>query len=263
MNKKTLMIGFLLISAVSVSCSQTEDDYQTYTAQEVIQETGQTEWDLFVLGDSDMDPAYMFYSEYFEEDLGVRINTHRDTHTETISKFLQYLEDEEMRALLSEAEIIVFNVPIVRPESGGACFDPLQTIESDGCFAISQDEFLQATQRIIREIKSIVGDRGAMIRLQNSFAPIKLWQGEGSPDNLAQDCLECLAAYWGAQAQIAADEDIILVDVFTAFHGEGHQGDPYESEYIASDNIHMNRTGAEAIAQLYRQAGYEYWKPGE
>ena len=106
-----------------------------------------------------------------------------------------------------------------------------------------------------------MGEKGAMIRLQNSYVPLKLFEGTQGSEDRSQGCFECFAEYFSAQAEIATEEGIPLVDVFTLFHGENHQQDPYEKGYISADNIHVNRPGAEEIAKLYRQVGYEYWKP--
>jgi hypothetical protein len=130
-----------------------------------LSQTGETEWDLIILGDSDMDPAYRVYSEFYEEDLGIRIIKHRLTWEPTLAELPLLLEDPELCEQIQGAEIIVFNIPIVRPSTGGACFDPNKNMESDGCFDISKDEFVVITRQLIRDIKSLVGEKGAMIRL--------------------------------------------------------------------------------------------------
>lgn len=58
------------------ACSSTSVEGEPVTAFDILEKTEVTEWDLVVLGDSDMDPAYMFYSDYYEEDLGINIVTH-------------------------------------------------------------------------------------------------------------------------------------------------------------------------------------------
>ncbi|MFL7890546.1 MAG: hypothetical protein ACK2UM_06450 [Anaerolineales bacterium] len=255
------LIVLFVFSSIIVSCSQPGTKEQAFTAQNILAETGQKEWDLIVWGDSDMDPAYMFYSDYFEEDLGIKIVTHIETDDIDFIEIPDALEDQDLRDLIKDGDIIAFNIPIVRPSTGGACFDIRKDLINDGCFDVSLDEFTETTQRTIQEIKSLVGEKGAMIRLQNSYVPLKLFEGTQGSEDRSQGCFECFAEYFSAQAEIATEEGIPLVDVFTLFHGENHQQDPYEKGYISADNIHVNRPGAEEIAKLYRQVGYEYWKP--
>jgi hypothetical protein len=256
-----VLIVWIVFSSILVSCSQPGIKEQAFTAQNILAETGQEEWDLLVWGDSDMDPAYMFYSDYFEEDLGIKIVTHIETDDIDFIEIPDVLKDQELRELIKDGDIIAFNIPFVRPSTGGACFDDEQDMDSDGCFDISKDEYMNTTRETIREIKSLVGEKGAMIRLQNTFVPLKIFEGtQGSKDKL-QNCFECFADYFAAQSVIAGEEGIPVVDVFTLFHGEDHDQDPYENDYISADKIHVNRAGAEEIAKLYRQVGYEYWKP--
>ncbi len=255
------LIVFTGLSMILVSCSSASGVNGPLTARDILAETGQTEWDMLIIGDSDMDVSPMFYSKYFEEDLGIKIKTHRITLEPTLAELPDYLGDPELRKQISEAEIIIFNIPIVRPSTGGACFDPTKNLAQDGCFDSSIDELVEITRRIIQEMKSLVGEHGAMIRIQNNFVPTEIWLGKPGSEGLAHDCLECFADYWGAQAEIAAEEGIPVVDVFTLFHGADHKGDPYQKGYIGSDQLHVNRPGAEQIAKLYRRVGYQYWMP--
>lgn len=240
---------------------QTGNENTTLTAQDVLAGTEQTEWDLIILGDSDMPVSPMYYSKYFEEDLGVKIVKQYISQNSTFSPVVQLKEDQELRETIAEAEIIVFNIPFILPDTGGACWDYNKKMEVDGCFDISTNEFAETTRNMIREIKALVGEKGAMIRLQNFYVPIKYFQDNIRLQERTQDCLECFTKYWEAQSEVAIDEGIPIVDVFTLFHGENYDQNPYENGYIASDRMHVNLVGAEAIANLYRDVGYEYWKP--
>lgn len=261
MGKKVCLIVLITMPIFIAACASTSVEGEPVTAFDILEKTEATEWDMVVLGDSDMDPAYMFYSDYYEEDLGVNIVTHVKTRPTTFTDFAHRLEDPQIRSLISEAEIIIFNIPIVLPSTGGACFDTRKNMETDGCFDVSMDEYVETTRQFIREIKNIVREKGAMIRLQNGYVPTMIFQGGTNGEDISQDCLECFAAFWAAQAEVASEENIPLVDVFTFFHGEDHQLDPYKNGYIGSDHMHVNYQGAQVIADLYRQVGYEYWKP--
>jgi hypothetical protein len=189
--KLIIVLLSIALSTFGSSCAQRADQARVLTAPTVIAESGQTEWDLTVMGDSDMWNTFNYYSKYFEEDLGVSIIVHNETRGPTTT--------------------------------------PL--------------------------------DSGAMIRLQNMFVPTRWWQTHSSLADRTQPCFECYAAYWEAQAKVAEEEGIPVVDVFTLFHGPDHDQDPYDKGYFGGDPIHVNDDGAKAIADLYRKTGYEYWKP--
>lgn len=256
----TVLLSIVLATYGS-SCAQRSDQATVLTAPTVIAESGQTEWDLTVMGDSDMWLSFNYYSKYFEEDLGVSIIVHSETVGGSLTTLTRLQKNQRLRDLISESEIVVFNVPFVNPEVGGACFNASYTFEDDGCFDITMEEYAETTRAMITEIKSLVGDSGAMIRLQNMFVPTRWWQTHSSLADRTQPCLECYAAYWEAQAKVAEEEGIPIVDVFTLFHGPDHDQDPYDMGYFGSDPIHVNDEGAKAIADLYRKTGYEYWKP--
>jgi hypothetical protein len=262
-SKLIIVLLSIALSAFGLSCAQRADQARVLSAPTVIAESGQTEWDLTVLGDSDMWNSFNFYSKYFEEDLGVSITVHNQTMggAPTTRPLTQLQEFQYLRDLISESEIVVFNVPFVNPGVGGACFISSYTFEDDGCFDMSMEEYAETTRAIITEIKSLVGDSGAMIRLQNMFIPTRWWETHSSLADRTQPCFECYAAYWEAQAKVAEEEGIPVVDVFTLFHGLDHDQDPYDKGYIGADLIHTNTDGAKAIADLYRETGYEYWKP--
>lgn len=262
-SKLIIVLLSIALSAFGSSCAQTADQAGVLTAPTVIAETGQTEWDLTVMGDSDMWKSFDYYSKYFEEDLGVSITVHDQTMggSPTTMPLIKLQEFPGVRDLISESEIVVFNVPFVNPGVGGACFNASYTFEDDGCFDMSMEEYAETTRAMITEIKSLVGDSGAMIRLQNMFIPTRWWQTHWSLADRTQPCFECYAAYWEAQAKVAEEEGIPVVDVFTLFHGPDHDQDPYDMGYFGSDPLHVNDEGAKAIADLYRKTGYEYWKP--
>ena len=261
MKAKAILLCITITAILLGSCSSENHKVGSITAQEILSMTKATEWDLVILGDSDMWLSYEYYSKYFEEDLGIDIVIHDETKPTTLTPVAQLNDDLELQLLISEAEIVVFNIPFVHPDVGGGCFDYDKEIEEDKCFEISQTEYTETTRNMIRAIKELVGEKGAMIRLQNMFVPTRYWQDNIRLEDRTTYCLECFAAYWQAQALVADEEGIPLVDVFTQFHGENRDQDPYENGFIGPDRIHVNEYGAEAIAKIYREIGYEYWKP--
>jgi len=232
------------------------------TAQDIIPQENPTIWDLVVLGDSDMALSYKFYGPLFEEDLGISIRVHDKTRDPTLTPLTELRENDELRSLISEAEIVIFNVPLVFGGAGGACWDHSLSFEEAGCFRISVEDYLALTLEMIQEIKNLVGPDGAMIRLQNGFVPLRYWEGNPYLQDRLGKCVECYATYWEAQARLAEEEGIPIVDVLTLFHGPERDQDPYELGYFFdSDPHHVNFEGAKAISKLYQSIGYEYWLP--
>lgn len=251
---------FCLLTSIT-SCGIRSSDSEPITAQDMIARENATEWDLVVLGDSDMLLSYVYYGPLFEEDLGIPIVVHEATTPGTMTPVSALRQNEKLLSLISEAEIVVFNVPFV-PYAGGACFDQTLSFAEAECFGISVEEYAQSTREMIREIKKLVGTHGAMIRLQNTFMPLRYWEENRYLRDRSEKCVACYLSYRQAQAQVAESEGIPLVDVFALLNGpEGNQ-DPYELGYFFdSDPLHVNFEGAKAIADLYQSIGYEYWLP--
>ena len=197
----------------------------------------------------------------FEEDLGIEIVVHDKTRPGVRSPATSLSGNQEIMNLVSEAEIIVFNVPFVYPGTGGACFYQSLSMEDYGCFDVTQEEYSAWTLEMIILFKEQVGSEGAMIRLQNMFVPLDFWKSDEVLRPRLETCLSCFKSYWDAQAEVAKDEDIPLIDVFTLFHGPMGDQDPYAEGYFGADPIHVNEKGAIVIAELYRSIGYEYWMP--
>jgi len=252
---------WVLIAIVISSCTFIPPERDLVTAQETIARDGAEEWDLVILGDSDLWLSYKYYVPMFEEDLGIDIVVHNEIRPGTLSPTAVLRGNQRLQDLISEAEIIVFNVPFVFPGVGGACFNQSLSLEKDGCFGVTQEEYAAWTSEMITLIKELVGPRGAMIRLQNMFVPLEYWRSNEVRQERLEACFECFSTYWDAQAEVAKDEGIPLVDVFSLLHGPNGDEDPYEKGYFDSDPIHVNDEGAKAIAELYRSIGYEYWMP--
>lgn len=261
-HQKTIIFTLMLYLLTSLaSCTVRPTDNDLITAQDIIARENATEWDLVVLGDSDMLLSYIYYEPLFEEDLGIPIVVHEETTPGTMTPVSALQQNEKLLSLISEAEIVVFNVPFA-PYAGGACFDQTLSFAEADCFGISVEEYAQSTRDMIREIKKLVGAHGAMIRLQNTFMPIRFWEENRYLRDRSEKCVDCYLSYREAQAQVAESEGIPLVDVFALLNGPDGTQDLYELGYFFdSDPLHVNFEGAKAIAELYQSIGYEYWLP--
>jgi hypothetical protein len=256
-----LALLLILISFAISSCAFESQSNDVVTAQEIIARDEDKEWDLVILGDSDMWLSYKYYVPMFEDDLGIEIVVHDKTRPGIRSPATSLRGNQDLMKLVSEAEIIVFNMPFVYPGTGGACFDQFLSIEDDGCFDVTQEEYASSTLEMITLVKELAGSDGAMIRLQNMFVPLDYWKNHNVLRPRLDNCLKCFKSYWDTQAEVAENESIPLVDVYSLFHGPNSDQDPYTMGFFGADPIHVNDEGAKAIAELYRSIGYEYWLP--
>jgi hypothetical protein len=218
--------------------------------------------DLVIFGDSAMWYTHEYYSKYYQEELGVPITVYdKSRASNPSSQWIRYIgDDTELRELISMAEIIAFNIPLSNPIMGGACFRPSVELE-EGCFKETADEYAENTSQIIKEIKSLVDENGAMIILQSDFMPVNWWLEEDGLEDRIDFCLECFDSYYEAQAAVASEEGILFIDVLHALNGEYLDENPADIELVGEDGIHVNDEGAKLIAELYQNAGFEIWVP--
>ena len=163
---------WVVIAIVMSSCTSIPPERDSVTDQEIIERDGAEEWDLVILGDSDLWLSYEYYAPMFEEDLGIDIVVHNEIKPGTLFPTAALRENQRLQDLISEAEIIVFNVPFVFPDVGGACFNQSLSLEKDGCFGVTQEEYAAA-----KEIESDVQ---------------ALWAGKQSTRRIQKD-----NPYWG------------------------------------------------------------------
>ncbi len=94
-----------------------------------------------------------------------------------------------------------------------------------------------------------------MIRAFDAYNPRLVSQC--LPDGVFDECRACWENYNKA-IHIAADEmGVPVANVFDAWNGIDHTEDPNEKGYVRDDGEHPNEKGADVIANLIRNLGYE------
>lgn len=233
------------------------------TAASVIAATGDKEWDYVVMGDSTVSGLTTHYTEYLEQDLGIKIKIHPWIREGGSSEgMLNALRtDEKLRKNLSEAEVITFIIPRwifqVPAEtyllSGpGACGGA----DNQDCLRQALKSFEADTDAIIAEIVSLRSPSDALIRAVDAHT---YWPVAESKQNGA---FAGVAFYWQAAnqhlAQTAGERHIPVARVYDAFNGPGGDEDPRDNGYVLPDALHPTEKGGILMAELVRNLGYEY-----
>ena len=201
-----------------------------------------------------------YYAEFIEQDLGVQVEVHNFAkNSQTVTLLLHYLiNDQELRAAIMEAEVITiytgFNdltIPLEkyrREECGGD--DNLDCIREE-VLKINSDY-----DSIFSEIQKLSGSQDTLIRIANYHIPVVAsWQYKGWFDILLGPAYN---DWRNHLEQISEDYGFSIIDTYHALNGPA--GDqPFDDSIVLSDDrTHMNDEGQMIIAQLHREAGYEF-----
>ncbi len=234
------------------------------TAATVISARGDKEWDLVVMGDCLMFRLTPRYAAHLERDLGVKINIHDWARIEVgSSQLLEDLRtDPELRRDMGEAEVVIFIIGLTaftNPAntyahgSPGACGGT----DNQDCLREALKVYKADTDAIIAEIVSLRSPSEALIRMMDSHEfMIKDWKAVGVFDVIntyKQEANEHII-------QVASEHHIPVARVYAAFRGPNGDEDPMDKGYVY-DYLHPTEEGADLMAELFRELGYEYAPP--
>jgi hypothetical protein len=231
------------------------------TAATVIAAGGDEEWDLVVMGDCQVFRLMPRYAEHLARDLGVEIEVHDWARGELGSSRL--LEDlrtnPELRRDIGEAEVVIFDMmptalqnPANRYSFGspGACGGT----DNQDCLREALQEYKADTDAIIAEIVSLRSPSEALLRTMDIHEFMAQdWEAAGSFDvvnSYKQAANEHII-------QVAGEHHIPVARVYAAFRGPDGDEDPVDKGYVY-DGLHPTEEGADLLAELFRELGYEY-----
>ena len=269
MNTKMFFKIFVLLTIISIvlsGCSQPK----VVDAKEVIKKNNIEEWDLLWISDSSGWGAAEIYAEYISEDLGIKINVNdKSMGGLSAGKVLNPLKGESdpnmdlmnMADYIAEAEIIVFygnperSVDPDNPGDWNCGQSPINQCYVTNCEMDTFDLYIDNVKEIFKIIKTIRKGTPTMIRAFDAYNPKLV--GQCGADGVFDECRTCWKNYNNA-IHIAADEmGVPVANVFDSLNGIDHTEDPNDKGYIRDDGIHPNEIGAELIANLLRDLGYE------
>ena len=235
------------------------------TAATVIAARGDKEWDYVVMGDSLTFRLMPRYAAHLERDLGIKVIPHdwaRGGHGS--SYLLEDLRtDPELRRDIGEAEVVIFDIGFAVFEtpantysfgSPGACGGT----DNQDCLREALKVYKADTDAIIAEIVSLRSPSDALIRTMDTYQfEVREFKAAGA--------FEVINTYWQDAnehvIQVASEHHIPVARVYAAFMGPNGDEDPRDKGYVVHDGVHPTEEGADLMAELFRELGYEYAPP--
>lgn len=217
------------------------------------------EWHYVVFGDSTAWGFPKFYAAYIQEDLGVKVTVHNKTSPGQQAHVLlrRVRNDQELRELVSEAEVVTFIANPLGSKSGAhpgdwTCIgDRFSVVD---CSPETFDVYKEHLEAIIGEILFLRRGSPTIIRAMDYYMPIySEWKEQG----IHEECTYCWENMNEAIHQAASEHNVPLAHVYDAFNGPNHDEDPREKGYIGPDGEHTSEEGQKVIADLFRELGYE------
>lgn len=222
------------------------------------------DWDLVLMGDSVLLQPGPALKTRLEGELGVTLRL-SDWINPDLSKYAQGGErsadlvtrlrtDEELRADLRDAEIIVFDVPtgIVNDVCTG---DPsTSTVEEAArCMDEAVALYTPDVEAVFEELVALRDPAEAMIRVTD------VWQFL-YPTFVAAGTYDVVRPRWQemnkAVHDAAAKYGIPVVPSYAEFSGQGGDRDPVASGDVQDDQFHLTQQGAARFVDLLVSAGF-------
>jgi hypothetical protein len=227
-------------------------------------------WHLVVIGDSSMWELGEAFAAQIEKDVGVAVVL-EDFALPTLSagEVLEALQTgrssrarlEKLPTALKEAEVVVM---FVNPIDS---INPEKPLNLDGCFdyrapeSCEPDTFYKWTgdlKMIWAEIFKLRKGKETILRATDLYNPlVSGWKKNG----VFEACTECWVNMSNASRLAAEAYNIPLLSRLDAFGGMNHDEDPRQKGFIRDDGEHPSELGAQFIAELLSQMGYEPVSP--
>lgn len=232
------------------------------TAATVIATQSDKEWDLVVMGDSLMSGLASRYAAHLEHDLGIRVIVHNQTRDNCGSSCLlrSLRPGSELQQHLREAEVVIFNVGLAVFKdpatkyafgSSGSCGGT----DDQDCLREALKVYQDDTDAIFTEIVSLCSPSETLIRTMDIHQVLVKELKEA-------EAFDVVNNYWREAnehvIQVATEHHIPVARVYTTFMGATGDADPRDKGLVQSDGTHPTGEGADLMAELFRDLGYEY-----
>lgn len=219
-----------------------------------------TAWDYLVITDSSLIGVGERYAAHLEADLGVTVRLHNEWRGGQESAYLleRVLNDEELRELIREAEVITY--------AGNAkgyekyCANPVGNIAHllDAFSPENVAAYKADLDAIIEEIIALRAGQDTIIHAMDGAGPFIARQQAAGVLDL---CLERGSAFNAALHFSALEHNVHILSVSELFYGASGREDPRDKSYIGPDGLHPSEKAQDAMADLLRSLGYEYTIP--
>ena len=250
------------------------------------------EWDLLIISNSTNWGVGQFYAKLIEADMKVKVNLHDCWHDAlSIGETLKTLQNggylsshvgdlsclQPWSELVKEAEVMVltgnhldsypsdgsWNIP----NSFNQCyyggyegknlqpgFEAYKDTMLNTCAPETFYTYKAQWEAVLDEIDKIREGRPLILRMTTEYIPIHSdWLKYG----VDAVCTICFGYSPEIIRQVAEAHGVPLADTMLALSGKYKLSDP-PAEYIGPDGIHPSDAGAQFIASLLQQTGYEY-----
>lgn len=222
------------------------------------------EWDYIALGDSVCWSYPEILAEQIEADYeGVTVTFRGGVKGgQTAKDMLGKMQTSEpYREYIRNAELITIMIPmggcreaLITYEGGGDCGGE----ENEDCLRACIEEYKADTDEIFAELVKLRDPSEGLIRAHD------LYQFHTS-SLLDRGKFEVVNGYWleanAHVVSVAESYGIPVANVYQAFMGDDGRTPPEGNGLLSPDMIHQTSTGAELIADLILELGYELAVP--
>lgn len=248
---------------------------------------------LLIISDSSNWGVGRYYAQLIEQDLKVKVSLHdcwvgsltakQVLRTMQNGKISGFVDDtcftKPLKDWVKEAEaLVLYASPMESPPPSGAwdvpeagnCFNGgYQGRDSDpAAFAVYKANLQKSCApetyvaykadlaAILDEIIKIREGKPLILRMTDFYIPV---HADWKPAGVDEVCTACFENSSQAIHQVAGQYGVPVVSTLDGLNGVDGMQDPREKGYIRSDGIHPSDTGAEFVAKLLQQSGYEPW----
>jgi lysophospholipase L1-like esterase len=251
------LLAAVLLTLLLPSCGGTSRDPARTTAAEL------PVWNYVALGNSLAAGAIAQqgyvprYADHIRTDTGkeVRVTNLAVSGWRSSDLLNAIRNDARMRAAVQNAQVITFDIggnDLLRANRlfldrncGGA--DNLE------CFRTSVAEFHENWDAIVAEIVALRRPDTTVVRTMNIYNPFVALQRVVGTLNVLRPFLDQVNSHIAASA---AENNILMADIYSAFNGPGHDQDAAFKGWMSFDGVHPDDEGHAAIAEALRATGY-------
>lgn len=254
-NKRKIIAVIFAISVFLAGCKATE-----------LPQGQNAVWHLVIIGDSSLWGVGEAYAAQIEENVGVKVVLEDFALSgQSAGEVLDVLQTGEssnfqlqkLPVALSKADIVVM---FVNPIDS---IIPENPLDMDGCFAgmvpkscnpAAYDRWMSDLKAIWAKTLELRKGKPTVLRATDLYSPlVSSW----AKHDVFEACNECWVNMSNATRSAAEAYNIPFLSRYDVMNGASHTEDLVEKGYIRSDGEHLSEFGAEYVAELLAQMGYE------
>lgn len=263
-----ILIGMIVLPLLLTGCQQpTPAPTPAPTAQPYEMPLGPgTVWQLVIISDSSLWGVGEAFADQIEQDLGITVeyidyalggSGARDVLDALQTGKSPILKLEKLPAILKDAEVVIVFLNYWKS------IDPEKPLDMDQCFGSAPpvncdpERFAQWTadlNAIWGEVIKLREGQPTILRAVDLYNPlVQPWTENG----VFEACTRCWENMSDAARLAAEPYNIPFLSRLDAMNGINHDEDPRVKGFILDDGEHPSELGAQYMAQLLAEMGYE------